>query len=68
MQDLLWVKEELTGDEGLEEVIQMVALCTEVLDDLQPEYQLWDQWFEPFTGKKMTILGKGQCKLDKLSS
>ena len=54
VKDLVLVKEEL--DEGSDEVVHMVEMWTEVLADLQPRYQLWNQRFETFTGKKMPII------------
>ena len=68
MDGFLMVAEENTRGEGSERVVQMSELWTEVLDDLLPWYQLWDQHFEAFTGKKLTILGKGEHRFDKLLS
>ena len=46
MKDLLCSKVELEGLEDSEEVVQMAELWTQVLDDLQAQYQLWSQCFE----------------------
>ena len=51
-----------------EDLVQITDLWTEVLADLQPRFQLWAQCFEALTGKKITWLGNGESRLDKLSS
>ena len=70
---MTWIKDvlalkEAQEDEGSEKAVQMAELWTQVLNDLQPWYQLWDQHFETIRGEKMTIIWEGQCRYDLLSS
>ena len=46
MKDLLCSKVELEGLEDSEDVAQMAELWTQVLDEVQAQYQLWSQRFE----------------------
>ena len=46
MKDLLCSKVELEGLEDSEDVAQMAELWTQVLDEVQAQYQLWSQHFE----------------------